>query len=86
MFMFTVLLTFFVPYVALTMYLLSVPLLLCPTYAVPLTLFHSLVHTLVISGPLSQVCPSQTCRGPLNVAHNATFDLITDLLNEMTGA
>eukprot|EP00035_Acanthoeca_spectabilis_P015863 m.319055 g.319055 ORF g.319055 m.319055 type:complete len:630 (+) comp16445_c0_seq70:3-1892(+) len=32
-----------------------------------------------------EVCPSTTCQTPLNVANNATFDLITDLLNEMTG-
>lgn len=31
------------------------------------------------------VCPSPTCTQPLNVATNATFDLITGLLREMTG-
>jgi len=32
-----------------------------------------------------QVCPSTSCKQPLNVASNATFDLITGLLNEMSG-
>jgi len=32
-----------------------------------------------------EVCPSTTCTQPLNVATNTTFDLITSLLNEMTG-
>jgi hexosaminidase len=32
-----------------------------------------------------EVCPSSTCTQPLNVANNATFDLITSLLGEMTG-
>jgi len=32
-----------------------------------------------------EVCPSPTCNQPLNVASNATFDLITDLLKECTG-
>jgi len=32
-----------------------------------------------------EICPSTTCTQPLNVANNATFDLITDLLNECTG-
>jgi len=32
-----------------------------------------------------EVCPSATCTQPLNVASNATFDLITGLLHEMTG-
>jgi len=31
------------------------------------------------------VCPSPTCNQPLNVANNATFDLIEGLLMEMTG-
>lgn len=32
-----------------------------------------------------EVCPSTTCTQPLNVASNKTFELITDLLGEMTG-
>merc|ERR1711966_523005 len=32
-----------------------------------------------------EVCPSTSCLQPLNVASNKTFDLITGLLNEMTG-
>ena len=32
-----------------------------------------------------EICPSTTCLQPLNVATNATFDLITGLLEEMTG-
>ena len=32
-----------------------------------------------------EVCPSASCTQPLNVASNATFELITDLLGEMTG-
>ena len=32
-----------------------------------------------------EICPSPTCQQPLNVANNATFDLIGDLLNECTG-
>jgi hexosaminidase len=32
-----------------------------------------------------EVCPSASCTQPLNVANNATFDLITSLLGEMTG-
>ena len=32
-----------------------------------------------------EVCPSATCTQPLNVANNATFDLITKLLGECTG-
>ena len=32
-----------------------------------------------------EVCPSASCKTPLNVANNATFELITDLLGEMTG-
>lgn len=32
-----------------------------------------------------EVCPSASCVQPLNVASNATFDLITGLLGEMTG-
>lgn len=32
-----------------------------------------------------EVCPSPSCNQPLNVANNATFDLITALLNECTG-
>jgi hexosaminidase len=32
-----------------------------------------------------EICPSSTCTQPLNVANNATFDLITSLLGEMTG-
>merc|ERR1719201_2978956 len=32
-----------------------------------------------------EVCPSVGCPQPLNVASNATFELITDLLMEMTG-
>merc|ERR1712166_183423 len=32
-----------------------------------------------------EVCPSSTCTQPLNVASNKTFELITDLLGEMTG-
>lgn len=32
-----------------------------------------------------EVCPSPSCNQPLNVATNATFDLITSLLKEMTG-
>jgi len=32
-----------------------------------------------------EVCPSPSCPQPLNVANNATFELITDLLGEMTG-
>lgn len=32
-----------------------------------------------------EVCPSATCTQPLNVANNATFELIEDLLSEMTG-
>ena len=31
------------------------------------------------------VCPSPTCQGPLNVASNASFDLIDTLLHEATG-
>lgn len=31
------------------------------------------------------VCPSTTCLQPLNVANEDTFDLVTGLLNEMTG-
>jgi hexosaminidase len=31
------------------------------------------------------VCPSPSCTSPLNVANNATFDLIQNLLMEMTG-
>mmetsp|Transcript_81338 Transcript_81338/g.246776 ORF Transcript_81338/g.246776 Transcript_81338/m.246776 type:complete len:452 (+) Transcript_81338:3-1358(+) len=31
------------------------------------------------------ICPSTTCRTPLNVASNATFDLIEALLSEVTG-
>merc|ERR1712203_77547 len=32
-----------------------------------------------------EVCPSTSCTQPLNVANNATFDLIEDLLGECTG-
>ena len=32
-----------------------------------------------------EICPSTSCLQPLNVANNATFDLITGLLEEMTG-
>lgn len=32
-----------------------------------------------------EVCPSPTCTQPLNVASNRTFELITNLLGEMTG-
>merc|ERR1740117_2326486 len=32
-----------------------------------------------------EVCPSATCNQPLNVANNATFDLITSVLKECTG-
>lgn len=32
-----------------------------------------------------EVCPSPSCTQPLNVANNATFDLITSLLKECTG-
>ena len=32
-----------------------------------------------------EICPSPTCQQPLNVATNATFDLIDDLLKEVTG-
>ena len=32
-----------------------------------------------------EVCPSASCTQPLNVASNATFDLIERLLGEMTG-
>lgn len=32
-----------------------------------------------------EVCPSTTCNQPLNVANDATFDLITGLLMECTG-
>eukprot|EP01062_Namystynia_karyoxenos_P048309 TRINITY_DN3672_c0_g1_i4.p1 TRINITY_DN3672_c0_g1~~TRINITY_DN3672_c0_g1_i4.p1 ORF type:complete len:529 (+),score=186.51 TRINITY_DN3672_c0_g1_i4:78-1664(+) len=32
-----------------------------------------------------EVCPSPSCTQPLNVANNATFDLIEKLLMEMTG-
>jgi hexosaminidase len=32
-----------------------------------------------------EICPSSTCQQPLNVANNATFDLIDDLLKEVTG-
>eukprot|EP00697_Spironema_sp_BW2_P017341 gnl/Spiro4/8997_TR4745_c0_g1_i1.p1 gnl/Spiro4/8997_TR4745_c0_g1~~gnl/Spiro4/8997_TR4745_c0_g1_i1.p1 ORF type:complete len:558 (+),score=137.24 gnl/Spiro4/8997_TR4745_c0_g1_i1:54-1676(+) len=32
-----------------------------------------------------EVCPSTTCKGPLNVANNFTFDLISGLLLECTG-
>lgn len=32
-----------------------------------------------------EVCPSTTCNQPLNVANDATFDLITCLLMECTG-
>ena len=32
-----------------------------------------------------EICPSSTCKTPLNVANNATFDLITDVLRECTG-
>ena len=32
-----------------------------------------------------EVCPSPTCLQPLNVASNATFAMITELLGEMTG-
>lgn len=32
-----------------------------------------------------EVCPSLDCKGPLNVANEATFNLITSLLGEMTG-
>merc|ERR1719272_1736543 len=32
-----------------------------------------------------EVCPSATCNQPLNVANNATFDLITSKLMECTG-
>lgn len=32
-----------------------------------------------------EVCPSDSCRQPLNVASNATFELVSDLLLEMTG-
>jgi len=32
-----------------------------------------------------EVCPSASCQQPLNVANNETFELITDLLSEMTG-
>eukprot|EP00750_Incisomonas_marina_P025664 INCI5614.1.p1 GENE.INCI5614.1~~INCI5614.1.p1 ORF type:complete len:640 (-),score=92.44 INCI5614.1:104-2023(-) len=32
-----------------------------------------------------EICPSTTCQQPLNVANNATFELIADLLGEMTG-
>jgi len=31
------------------------------------------------------ICPSPSCKSPLNVANNATFDLIQALLMEMTG-
>lgn len=33
-----------------------------------------------------EICPSSTCLQPLNVATNKTFDLISGLLAEMTGA
>lgn len=32
-----------------------------------------------------EVCPSATCTQPLNVAKNATFELISSVLNECTG-
>lgn len=32
-----------------------------------------------------EVCPSESCTQPLNVATNATFDLITSVLKECTG-
>ena len=32
-----------------------------------------------------EICPSATCQQPLNVATNATFDLIEDLLMQCTG-
>jgi hexosaminidase len=32
-----------------------------------------------------EICPSTTCTQPLNVANNATFDLVTGLLGECTG-
>lgn len=32
-----------------------------------------------------EICPSPTCRSPLNVAENTTFELIQNLLMEMTG-
>jgi hexosaminidase len=32
-----------------------------------------------------EVCPSPSCTQPLNVANNATFDLIASVLNECTG-
>merc|ERR1712166_1249082 len=32
-----------------------------------------------------EVCPSPSCTQPLNVASNTTFEMISALLNEMTG-
>ena len=32
-----------------------------------------------------EICPSASCREPLNVANNATFELIEDLLQQCTG-
>ena len=32
-----------------------------------------------------EICPSPTCTQPLNVASNATFELIEDLLHQCTG-
>lgn len=32
-----------------------------------------------------EICPSSACPSPLNVASNATFDLIRDVLHECTG-
>lgn len=32
-----------------------------------------------------EICPSPTCTTPLNVANNATFDLIENLIREITG-
>ena len=32
-----------------------------------------------------EVCPSPTCTQPLNVASDATFSLVEDLLGEVTG-
>jgi hexosaminidase len=47
--------------------------------------FDMPAHASAMCPGYPQICPSMSCRTPLNVANNATFDLIHGLMMEMTG-
>jgi hexosaminidase len=47
--------------------------------------FDMPAHASAMCAGYPQICPSPACLTPLNVANNATFDLINGLMMEMTG-